>query len=132
MAELELGNLLWNEGNANQQYRCPRWVVALLADIESEIGRVHWNKNQTAWSSAFRNTGGEYVGSCFEVQAYNWGDDEQPWNFKSGDIEISWYKHLYRDTTININPNDAGFCKKIVRMYESIMKELSEDERWYT
>ena len=128
MAELELGNLLWNEGNMNQQYNCPRWVVALLADIESEISRVYWNKNQKSWSSAFRNTGGEYIGKCFGVCAYNWGDDERPWNFKSGEIEISWYKHLYRNPTINIDPADADFAKRVIRMYEVVMNEMGAEE----
>jgi hypothetical protein len=131
MAELELGNLLWNVGNANQVYNCPRWVVALLADIEKEISRIYWNKNQTEWSSAFRNTGAEYKGKCFEVHAYSWNDDDdQPCNFQCDDIKISWYKHLFRNPTININPASPGFDTKIICMYEKIMNELGSSEKW--
>lgn len=127
MAELELGNLLWNESNANQQYNCPRWVVALLADIGGEISRVYWNENQKQWDSAFQNTGNEYIGRCFEVRAYSWGEEEQPWNFKCGDVEVSWYKHLYRNPTINIDPASSDFTERIVQMYEGVLNELEEN-----
>lgn len=127
MANIELGNLLWNEGNANQEYNCPRWVVALLADIGVEISRVYWNANQKEWDSAFMNTGGEYIGDCFEVHAYNWNDDvERPFNFRCDEIQVSWYKHLFRDTTININPASPGFATRITSMYDKVMNELAE------
>lgn len=130
MPELELGNMLWNTKNANQMYNCPRWVIALLADVEREIGRVYWNKNQKEWSSAFRNSGNEYLGNCFEVHAYRWEEpedaDEQQYNFRCDDIKISWYKHLFRNPTINLNPASKGFASRITSMYEKVMKELED------
>ena len=110
-------------------YKCPRWVIALLEDIESEIARIYWNKNQKEWTSAFRNTGDEYIGKCFEVHAYSWADEpDYDFNFKCGDIEISWYKHVSRGTMINISPNEAGFKERIIKMYERVIAELDSQE----
>lgn len=129
MADLELGNLLWNESNINQYYDCPRWVVSLLADIEREIDRVYWNENQKQWNSAFSNTGSEYIGTCFEVHAYNWDENKvQPYNFICGGIKISWYKHLRRNPTININPAGPQFTTRIISMYEKVIDELQREE----
>lgn len=99
--ELELGNILFNQ-NRNQIYACPDYVVALLRDIERSLGNVMWNINQEEYSSPFRNTGNSFKCDTFEVESYNWHDDiTQKYNFKYKDIEISWYKYLGRDTTIN-------------------------------
>lgn len=100
-ANLELGNIMFNT-NKNQQYDCPRWVVALLDSLDSELDRVMWNIHQEEYQSPFENTANTFKNDVFEVQAYSWNEDiEQPYNFKCDDIEISWYKYLGRDTTIN-------------------------------
>lgn len=102
MAEnLELGNIIFNT-NKNQQYNCPRWIVALLNELDDQLDRVMWNIHQEEYQSPFENTANSFKNDVFEVQAYDWNDDvEQPYNFKCDDIEISWYKYLGRDTTIN-------------------------------
>lgn len=98
---MELGNLMFNT-NKNQQYECPRWIVALLNELDNQLDRVMWNIHQEEYQSPFENTANSFKNDVFEVQAYDWSDDiEQPYNFKCGDIEISWYKYLGRDTTIN-------------------------------
>lgn len=113
----------------DELYYCPRWVAALLEDIENEISRVYWNRNQKEWISAFRNTGEEYIGECFEVHAYSWDDEPKiDYNFKCGDIKIYWYKHLNRGTMINISPADGDFKERIIRMYERVIAELDSQE----
>ena len=98
---MELGNLMFNT-NKNQQYECPRWIVALLKELNNQLDRVMWNNTQKEYPSPFENTANSFKNDVFEVQAYNWNNNvEQPYNFKCGDIEISWYKYLGRDTTIN-------------------------------
>lgn len=98
---MELGNIIFNT-NKNQQYECPRWVVALLKELDNQLDRVMWNIHQEEYQSPFENTANSFKNDVFKVQAYDWSDDiEQPYNFKCGDIEISWYKYLGRDTTIN-------------------------------
>ena len=117
---MELGNLMFNT-NKNQQYECPRWVVALLKELDNQLDRVMWNNTQKEYPSPFENTANSFKNDVFEVQAYDWNDDiEQPYNFKCEDIEISWYKYLGRDTTINGEYEP----QKIINMFNKCLKSI--------
>lgn len=120
---MELGNLMFNT-NQNQQYSCPHYVIALLNEIDNQLSRIMWNKNQKEYESPFGNTGNKFFNKVFQVQAYDWNEDiEQQFNFKYKDIKISWYKYLGRDTTINkeITPEEA------VDMFNDCINSLKED-----
>ena len=115
MNNLELGNLAFNH-NDNQEFDCPDYVVALLDYLNKELSRVMWNIDQKEYDSPFENTANSFKNDVFEVQAYSWNDDNPTsYNFKYyvgkesnlKDIEISWYKYLGRDTTVNqqLDPN---------------------------
>lgn len=121
MAEnLELGNIIFNT-NKNQQYNCPRWIVALLNELDDQLDRVMWNIHQERYPSPFENTANSFKNDVFEVQAYDWNDDvEQPYNFKCDDIEISWYKYLGRDTTINGEYEP----QKIIDMFNKCLQSI--------
>lgn len=117
---MELGNLMFNT-NKNQQYKCPRWIVALLKELDNQLDRVMWNNTQEEYSSPFENTSNSFKNDVFEVQAYDWNVDiEQPYNFKCGDIEISWYKYLGRDTTIN----DEYEPQVIINMFNKCLQSI--------
>ena len=119
-ANLELGNIMFNT-NKNQQYDCPRWVVALLNELDDQLDRVMWNIHQEEYQSPFENTANSFKNDVFEVQAYDWNDDvEQPYNFKCDDIEISWYKYLGRDTTINGEYEP----QKIIDMFNKCLQSI--------
>lgn len=120
MADLELGNLMFNT-NKNQTHNCPDWIVALLNDINRKLKIVAWNIDHKDFDSPFENTGNRWANDVFEVQAYSWDDEEQqPYNFKCDNIEVSWYKYLGRDTTIN-----GEYDKDtIINMYNKCMKSL--------
>lgn len=120
MADLELGDIAFNT-NKQQKYNCPEWIVALLRDIERALCRVKFNLHQVEYDSPFGNTGNVFYNNVFSVQAYNWNDEiSQDYNFKWDDVEISWYKYLGRDTTINgIYENDY-----IIRMYRECLNSL--------
>ena len=125
---LELGNMLFNENNKNQILRCPDYVLPILKGIDDEMSRIYWNKHQKEYTSPFSNSGNKFVCDVFEVHAYKWDTDEdsiQNYNFKYKDIEISWYKHVGRDMTINreVEP------KEITDMYTDIMETLRVIER---
>ena len=108
-------------------YSCPEWVVALLRDIDREMERVHWNVFQKEMDSPFENTGSRYMGKSLKVKAYSWGDDDPiEWNFKFGDIEVSWYKHLGRGTRINIDPKSKHFKEMMLEMYNTCIEEVRE------
>ena len=117
---VELGQILFSP-NKIQQYDCPGYVVALLRDIARKLDTTMWNITQEEYDNPFDNTGNSFVCDVFEVHAYNWNEDvEQPYNFKCGVIEISWYKYLGRGTTIN------GLYTKdeIVKMYNICLEEI--------
>lgn len=117
---MELGNLMFNT-NKNQQYECSRWIVALLNELDNQLDRVMWNNTQKEYSSPFENTSNSFKNNVFEVQAYDWNDDvEQPYNFKCDDIEISWYKYLGRDTTINGEYEP----QKIIDMFNKCLQSI--------
>ena len=122
MIDLELGNLMFNT-NKNQAYQCPEWIIALLSDINRKLKIVAWNTGHKDFDSPFENTGNRWANDVFEVQAYSWDDEvEQPYNFKCGDIEISWYKHLGRDTTINGEYTE----NEIINMYNKCMNSINK------
>ena len=117
---MELGNLMFNT-NKNQQYECPRWIVALLNELDNQLDRVMWNNTQKEYSSPFENTSNSFKNNVFEVQAYDWNDDvEQPYNFKCDDIEISWYKYLGRDNNINGEYEP----QKIIDMFNKCLQSI--------
>lgn len=127
---MELGNIMFNNGNRNQNYECPEFVIALLERIESIIENIYWNENQEEWDSAFRNTGNEYILGDLIIKAYNWNDDyEQQYNFKYKDIEISWYKYLGRDTTINLDLNNNDNKIYILNLFDEIINLLKNEAR---
>lgn len=124
-SNVELGQLMFSP-NIIHTYDCPDWIVALLRDLSRELERVMWNINQKEYDSPFSNTGNEFIGENFEVHAYNWDEDiEQPFNFKCGDIEISWYKYLGRGDTIN----GAYTPDTIIQMYELCLNEIRSLDR---
>jgi hypothetical protein len=110
--EPELGQLAF--GQPHQQFAVPAIMEAVLEHIEAECARVYWNVNQKQMPSPFGNSGpdGNLKTDVFEVQAYSWSDDEQPFNFAWRDLRISWYKYLGRGMSANmeITPNMASEC----------------------
>jgi hypothetical protein len=96
----ELGQMIF--GQPHQNHEVSNLVDAALCRIRDELDRVMWNVNQEQYSSPFGNTGNAFKCETFEVHAYSWGDDEQPFNFKWRDVEISWYKYLGRGMSSNM------------------------------
>lgn len=71
-------------------------IRATLAEIEYEMERLYWNKNQEEMASPFRNTGGEYANNIFQVRAYDWNEETDSANFVYKDLKIWWYKYFRR------------------------------------
>lgn len=95
----ELGQMIF--GQPFKEHAVSNLVDAALCHIRDELDRVMWNVNQREYDSPFGNTGNTFKCDTFEVHAYSWGDDEQPYNFKWRGIEISWYKYLGRGMSAN-------------------------------
>lgn len=122
----ELGQAIF--GQPHQQYEVPEFVEAALAMLDREMERVWCNAHQMneRYSSPFSNTGGRYEETpVFSVHAYDWSENEQQWNFRWGDIQISWYKYLGRGMSANvgITPDIAAAmlkeCLEAVRALEA-------------
>jgi hypothetical protein len=97
--EPELGQMVF--GQPFKDHKVSNLVEAALRRIRDELSRVMWNVNQEHYESPFCNTGSDFKCDRFEVQAYSWGDEEQPFNFKWRGVEISWYKYLGRGMSAN-------------------------------
>lgn len=121
----ELGQSLF--GQPHKQFAVNSHVEAALAMIREELDRVMWNRDQREYASPFGNTGNTFDCSAFSAHAYSWSDEEQPWNFKCGPIEISWYKYLGRGMSANmeITPDMSS------DMLDKCLKELRnmDDEK---
>lgn len=78
-------------------------ITAILAYIEEELCRIMGNILQDDYDDPFQNSGNVtgFKTETFEVHAYDWGNDNQPYNFKWKDFEVSWYKHARRGLYCN-------------------------------
>lgn len=109
-------------------YEVPQiWDAALLF-LSLELTRVMGNIHQKPYSSPFGNTGQNFKCPVFEVEAYSWNDNEQPYNFKWRDVEISWYKYLGRDMRANkeLIPDLAALMLKECIEYLAKYEEENE------
>jgi len=122
--EPELGQMVF--GQPFKTYGCSNLLNAALENISEEWERVMWNINQKEMPNPFCNTGSKWKCTEFEVNAYDWNDDnEQLYNFKWKDIEVSWYKYLGRGMSCNKNLSS----KKISDMLNACLKALIELEK---
>lgn len=108
---------------------CPDYVTALLDFIRGEMERHYWNKYQEDWDvdygDPFSNSGNVvgFDNGTFEVHAYDWNDEQSyPYNFKCGEIEISWYKYMGKGMTIN-KRSDAY---ELIEMFDKCINSLNE------
>lgn len=108
-----------------QFYPCPRWIGAMLIDLDYEIGRLYWNKHQKKWDSPLQNTGAEYKNEVFELKAYNW--NEEDYNFRFGDFKIYWYKHINRAMEMNKKITPEEFVSIYNKCLDSVYKEFGEN-----
>jgi len=125
----EIGQAVF--GQPHKEYTVPIIWHAALSFLDEELRRVMWNIYQYEYDSPFANTGASFA-KCeeFLVYAYSWdSDEEQPFNFKWRDIEISWYKYLGRGMSSNV-PLTAELasemleeCVRTVNDYEYLHNE---------
>ena len=111
----ELGQLLL--GQAAQQYEAPDYLIRALQDIGEAIAE----KTGDHPANPMGNTGARCTTAVFRAEAYSWDDDyEQPFNFKWGDLEVSWYKYAGRGTSCNRVPSRAEVARMLVECLGSL------------
>lgn len=108
----ELGQLVF--GQPTQQFAVPDIMTAVLEKLATEYERVGWNIHQKDIENPFYNMGPTYnlKTDVFEVCAYSWGEEGQPFNFAWRDLRVSWYKWCGRGASSNveITPEMAATC----------------------
>lgn len=96
----EFGQMLF--GQPSQSFAAPEILEAVFGRIDDELSRVMWNVNQEEYASPFSNSGNRFECDTFKVHAYDWGSDDQPWNFAWRDLRVSWYKYMGRGMSANM------------------------------
>jgi hypothetical protein len=106
----ELGHLAF--GQPSKQFEAPQIMHAVLSFVSDRLDMLMWNLTQKEYHSPFFNYGGEFRNDVFHVEAYSWSDEPQPYNFAWKDVRISWYKHIGRGMSANveITPDMAAAC----------------------
>lgn len=127
----ELGQAFF--GNAFSEYDCPDFIEAGLMLLEKELQRIMWNINQKRFESAISG-GDDYVCPVFEIHPYFWGDEEEEKikpNFKCGDFEIRWCKHMGRGMSMNkpINEKEFFFIGKCLNYLREVDRNKFEELR---
>lgn len=118
----ELGQACF--GQPSKEFAVPAIWEAALNHVKWRLGILQWNKTQKKYPSPFDNTGNDFKCDVFEVAAYDWSEETQPYNFKWRDAEISWYKYVGRGMGSNkeITPDMAS------EMLEECLKALDKLE----
>lgn len=112
----ELGQALF--GNATQALSCPVEIECIMSSLREAFDVLH-----PKLDNPFSNTGSRFRWSCFTAHSYDWCDEEQPWNFKWRDFEVSWYKHCTRGLSRN-RKLSRGELREMMR--ECMMAMASE------
>ena len=106
-------------------------VVAVLREIERELLRCYWNKNQREMESPFWNTGNSYSCGAFSVRAYSWDDDNGK-NFVYTDRHLfpssliaEWYKHLGRGDYVEVP--ESWKMEYLADMLENCKEAIRKD-----
>lgn len=95
----ELGQMLY--GQPSQELKCNWQIESFISALQ-----MAFNLAYPKLDNPFDNAGARYKWPSFTVHAYSWGDEEQPFNFKCGSFEVSWYKYAGRGTSCNMQPTD--------------------------
>lgn len=97
--EPELGQAAF--GQPYGPHRCPAILRAALdlisKRLEYLVESVLPYETREQWGNPFSNSGNTFTCPAFEVAAYSWDEEvKQEWNFRCGEIRVSWYKHSNR------------------------------------
>lgn len=126
--EPEIGQMAF--GQPSQRYAADDLLDAALSFIRQRMDVVLWNHYQREKESPFGNTGSRFETDGLIVEAYSWNEDvEQPFNFKRGDVEVSWYKYAGRGMSINrqMTPDDTrGLLSAALAILDRVDDGLQE------
>lgn len=98
----ELGQSIF--GQPYQEMGATDEVVAAMRLIAGSIEGAGLGENPGD------NNGSTFINGTFQMDAYSWSEEEQPFNFKWKNFQVSWYKYLARSATQNraISPRELA------------------------
>ena len=112
--EPEVGQAIF--GNTFQNMTATDSVTQALATI----GMYLLSKKQI---NPTENTAHRYENDTFEMFAYDWNEDnDQQYNFRWKDFEVSWYKYLGRGMSMNREISEKEITQMINECIKSITK----------
>lgn len=102
-------------------------IVAVLREIDRELQRCYWNKNQKSLASPFDNTGNKYSTPTFSVWAYDWNSDFDKLNFyyPKDNFMVYWYKYLGRGVAVTVPKNWT--MDKLPDMLDNCLRAIREN-----
>lgn len=121
----ELGNLLF--GNSRGTYPVERESAEkAFFDIFGDIFSYHGYLEDDRFRSGETKRGG-YENETFSLNPYYWGEDDEiadlpNFVYKPENIEISWYKYMFRDSWSNAAPDEA----KMKEMFAACRQSMEE------
>ena len=113
--------VLCYEEDIQLDHEVPEIWEACLGMLRDELDRVMWNVHQKEYENPFNNSGSSsFKNEIFSVEAYDWSEKEQPWNFIWRGVEIKWYKHFGRGMTANQELHPFGAATMLEECLGSI------------
>lgn len=119
--EPELGQAIF--GQAAQELKVPNNVEAALDAIKQTLNSVH-----PAMDNPFNNIGSRFRWPSFQVHSYSWGEDDQRFNFKWRDFEVSWYKYFGRGLSMSRRINPAELKLMLTMCLDEIMNHEPKED----
>lgn len=130
----EIGQMCW--GQPWQSFDGSVLLDAAVERMARSWERIMWNRLQREVDRPFNNSGASFETEGLAIRAYSWDDsDEQPWNLKCGEVEVSWYKHSWRGLSVNrpmTNDDIADFLSAALAALEPCDTGLGYEDgpRW--
>jgi len=129
----ELGQALF--GQPHGTHACPAILEAALGMIREQLeylvhAALPYEKRER-WHSPFSNYSNAFSCPVFQVEAYSWNEDvPQEWNFRCGDIRVSWYKGFGRGVSCHgaYTPDQVSAMLDRCLAYMDKASELIEEE----
>jgi hypothetical protein len=121
----EIGQMAY--GQPSHPHAVPDIMEAVLRMIGDRLDSVRWNYHQKNIPSPLSNNGPEsnYDSDVFSIHAYSEPDEPQPWNFRCGEVEISWYKRAGRGMSSNV-PITPNMASQILETCLAHLQKLDE------
>lgn len=117
--EPELGQFCF--GQPSQRFSPDRITMSAIACMQAMYDVFYKEEDDNPFHNSGEGT--EWKSGTIHIQAYSWGDDDQPYNLAWREFRLSWYKHACRGLSVNHNLTQ----KEAVELIGEFLKALVEE-----